>query len=134
MISAASSGVVRPSGTTSSGKRRSTAAENDWALSADAIVAEVLLGLLKGDRFSYVNADPTWVPHLPAAEPGNFTLADLVTFTLGPGASRISGSDVAAPARAFADGAATVGAVAAPSVRLVWSTSGRAACGDAPAR
>ncbi len=48
------------------------------------IVAEVLLGLLKGDRFSYVNADPTWAPDLPAAEPGKFTLADLVTFTLGP--------------------------------------------------
>ena len=47
------------------------------------IVAEVLLGLLKGDRFSYVN-DPTWVPHLPAAKSGTFTLADLVTFTLGP--------------------------------------------------
>jgi len=48
------------------------------------IVAEVLLGLLKGDRFSYVNADPAWTPDLPAAEPGKFTLADLVTFTLGP--------------------------------------------------
>jgi Animal haem peroxidase len=48
------------------------------------IVAEVLLGLLKGDRFSYVNADATWVPDLPGAEPGKFTLADLVTFTLGP--------------------------------------------------
>jgi hypothetical protein len=47
------------------------------------IVAEVLLGLLKGDRFSYVN-DPTWAPDLPAAKPGTFTLADLVTFTLGP--------------------------------------------------
>jgi len=47
------------------------------------IVAEVLLGLLKGDRFSYVN-DPTWVPDLPAAEQGTFTFADLVTFTLGP--------------------------------------------------
>jgi hypothetical protein len=47
------------------------------------IVAEVLLGLLKGDRFSYVN-DPTWEPHLPAAKSGTFTLADLVTFTLGP--------------------------------------------------
>jgi len=48
------------------------------------IVAEVLLGLLKGDRFSYVNAGPTWTPDLPAAEPGRFTFADLVTFTLGP--------------------------------------------------
>ena len=48
------------------------------------IVAEVLLGLLKGDSFSYVNADPTWAPDLPAAEAGKFTLADLVRFTLGP--------------------------------------------------
>jgi len=48
------------------------------------IVAEVLLGLLKGDRFSYVNAEPMWTPDLPAAEPGTFTLADLVKFTLDP--------------------------------------------------
>jgi Animal haem peroxidase len=46
------------------------------------IVAEVLLGLLKGDSFSYVNADPTWEPFLPAAKQGEFTLADLVTFTV----------------------------------------------------
>ena len=48
------------------------------------IVAEVLLGLLKGDPFSYVNADPTWEPFLPAARKGDFTLADLVTFTRDP--------------------------------------------------
>jgi hypothetical protein len=48
------------------------------------IVAEVFLGLLKGDRFSYVNSGPTWTPDLPSATPGTFTLADLVTFTLGP--------------------------------------------------
>jgi hypothetical protein len=51
------------------------------------IVAEVLLGLLKGDAFSYINAEPNWKPDLPASTEGDFTLADLVTFTLGsPGA------------------------------------------------
>jgi hypothetical protein len=47
------------------------------------IVAEVLLGLLKGDSFSYINSEPNWRPDLPAANEGDFTLADMVTFTVG---------------------------------------------------
>lgn len=45
------------------------------------IVAEVLIGLLEGDRLSFVRADPKWTP---AAEgigtDADFTMADLLTF------------------------------------------------------
>lgn len=44
------------------------------------IVAEVLLGLLKGDPLSFVNVEPGWMPHLPSTEAGQFTMADLVKF------------------------------------------------------
>lgn len=47
------------------------------------IVAEVLLGLLKGDSFSFINVEPAWQPFLPAATEGEFTMADLIRFTLG---------------------------------------------------
>jgi hypothetical protein len=48
------------------------------------IVAEVLIGLLEGDSQSYLSQSPTWKPHfLPAATNGDFTMADLVKFTLG---------------------------------------------------
>jgi hypothetical protein len=43
------------------------------------IVAEVLLGLLKGDKRSFVNAAPKWRPTL-GPQKGKFTLADLVRF------------------------------------------------------
>ncbi|HZO07702.1 MAG TPA: heme peroxidase family protein [Solirubrobacterales bacterium] len=43
------------------------------------IVAEVLLGLLKGDRHSFVNAQPGWRPTL-GPKAGKFTLADLIRF------------------------------------------------------
>jgi hypothetical protein len=46
------------------------------------IVAEVLLGLLKGDPFSYVNVEPTWKPTLGTTE-GQFTMADLINFVQG---------------------------------------------------
>lgn len=42
------------------------------------VVAEVLLGLLKGDPLSYVNVDPNWKPSLPGTD--NFTMSDLVAF------------------------------------------------------
>lgn len=45
------------------------------------IVAEVLLGLLKGDPLSFVNVEPNWVPDL--ADDGSFTISDLVSF-VGP--------------------------------------------------
>jgi Animal haem peroxidase len=47
------------------------------------IVAEVLVGLLQGDPLSYVNQRPAWKPELPSATAGDFTMADLVKFTLG---------------------------------------------------
>jgi Animal haem peroxidase len=46
------------------------------------IVAEVLLGLLKGDPVSFVNVEPAWTPTL-GTTPGKFTMADLVTFVQG---------------------------------------------------
>lgn len=47
------------------------------------IVAEVLVGLLQGDPLSYIRQRPTWTPELPGAKAGDFTLPDLVKFTLG---------------------------------------------------
>ena len=47
------------------------------------IVAEVLVGLLQGDPLSYISQRPTWKPELPGAKAGDFTLPDLVKFTLG---------------------------------------------------
>jgi heme peroxidase len=47
------------------------------------MVAEVLVGLLQGDPLSYVRQRPTWKPELPGAAAGDFTMADLVKFTLG---------------------------------------------------
>jgi hypothetical protein len=46
------------------------------------IVAEVLVGLLAADGFSYLSVDPTWQPTLGPV-PGWFTLADLVTVAAG---------------------------------------------------
>jgi hypothetical protein len=42
------------------------------------IVAEVLLGLLEADPGSHRRADVDWRPMLPSAEPGRFTMADLL--------------------------------------------------------
>jgi hypothetical protein len=47
------------------------------------IVAEVLVGLLDGDPQSYLSQKPTWKPFLPTATAGDFTMKDLVRFTLG---------------------------------------------------
>jgi Animal haem peroxidase len=45
------------------------------------IVAEVLVGLLKGDSQSFLSQEPTWKPELiPAARRGQFTLSDLLKF------------------------------------------------------
>ena len=48
------------------------------------IVAEVLLGLLDADPGSYRSADPGWHPTVPSAEPGRFTMADLLVFATEP--------------------------------------------------
>jgi hypothetical protein len=43
------------------------------------IVAEVFVGVLRGDRFSFLNANPNWRPELANAE-GKFLMADLLKF------------------------------------------------------
>ena len=52
---------------------------------AARVVAEVLVGLAADDPSSLVNDDTGWVPVLPAAEQGQFTIADLLRFA-GAGA------------------------------------------------
>ena len=47
---------------------------------AGRIVAEVLIGLLKGDPSSFLRQEPAWRPELPAAEEGTFTVVDLLRF------------------------------------------------------
>ncbi len=44
------------------------------------IVAEVLIGLIAADPDSYFHADDEWQPTLPAAQRGDFTIADLLRF------------------------------------------------------
>lgn len=44
------------------------------------IVAEVLIGLLQGDKMSFLSQNPRWVPTLPGKEKGNFTMVDLLKF------------------------------------------------------
>ena len=45
------------------------------------IVGEVLVGLLDADPESFRNVDPGWSPTLPAADPGHYVLADLLTIS-----------------------------------------------------
>jgi hypothetical protein len=44
------------------------------------IVAETFVRILKRDATSYLNAPGGFAPILPSAAPGNFTVADLLTF------------------------------------------------------
>jgi Animal haem peroxidase len=44
------------------------------------IVTEVFIGVLEGDRHSYLRQDPDWTPSLPAATPGTFAMTDLLKF------------------------------------------------------
>jgi hypothetical protein len=44
------------------------------------IVAEVFIGMLEGDRMSYLRQDPDWVPTLPGANKGEFRMTDLLKF------------------------------------------------------
>jgi hypothetical protein len=46
------------------------------------IVAEVLLGLIKGDPFSFLNVEPSWKPTLGEAS-GQFSMDELVAFVEG---------------------------------------------------
>jgi hypothetical protein len=47
------------------------------------IVAEVLFGLIDNDPQSHRTLDPDWQPTAPAAQPGTFGLADLLSFAIG---------------------------------------------------
>jgi Animal haem peroxidase len=47
------------------------------------IVAEVLVGLLAADPDSYLRTDPSWKPEPALARDGDFTMLDLVDYTLG---------------------------------------------------
>jgi len=47
---------------------------------AGRIVAEVLVGMLRGDPASYLRLAPGWKPELPSARPGRFDMADLLRF------------------------------------------------------
>ncbi len=42
------------------------------------IVAEVFMGILKGDSQSYLSVAPHWEPCLPSVKKGDFTIADLI--------------------------------------------------------
>jgi hypothetical protein len=44
------------------------------------IVAEVLIGLMQGDKMSYHYLEPNWIPELPTAsgDTGTFSIADLI--------------------------------------------------------
>ncbi len=44
------------------------------------ILAEVFVGMLQGDRNSFLAAQPEWTPTLPAEKPGTFTMVDLLRF------------------------------------------------------
>jgi hypothetical protein len=44
------------------------------------ILAEVFVGLLQADKESFLNQQPAWKPTLPAAQPGTFTMPDLLRF------------------------------------------------------
>jgi hypothetical protein len=44
------------------------------------IVGEVFIGLLNGDRTSYLSTERNWKPVLPSSVPGDFRITDLLTF------------------------------------------------------
>jgi hypothetical protein len=44
------------------------------------IVAETFVGLLEGDKHSYLAKKKDWKPTLPSANAGTFTMADLLKF------------------------------------------------------
>ena len=43
-------------------------------------MAEVLVGLMAADPSSFLRADPTWVPEVPSAVEGEFTVGDFLRF------------------------------------------------------
>ena len=76
----------RRCGSTSCGRRRAWTGGLRLGPTGGRIVAEVLVGLLKGDPTSFLRLPPAWKPELPAAQPGRFTMADLLRFAgVAPG-------------------------------------------------
>lgn len=47
------------------------------------IVGRTFLALLTHDPASYLHSAPHWTPTLPRADPGDFTMVDLINFTEG---------------------------------------------------
>jgi len=43
------------------------------------IVAEVIVAIIQSDPESYLANDPSWRPTLPAHQPGNFRIRDLLS-------------------------------------------------------
>lgn len=52
------------------------------------IVAEVFIGLLKADPYSYLSVLPSWTPELPSRTSGDFRMVDFLTFARVDPASR----------------------------------------------
>lgn len=44
------------------------------------ILGELFFGLVEGDPNSFRSKQPGWTPSLPSADPGNFTMTDLIRF------------------------------------------------------
>ena len=44
------------------------------------MIAEVIVGLLRGDPESFLAAHPSFVPSLPAKTPGTFHMTNLLSF------------------------------------------------------
>lgn len=44
------------------------------------LIAEVIVGLMRADAESFINASPGWTPSLPSQSPGHFTMADMFRF------------------------------------------------------
>lgn len=61
--------VLREAAVQGSGQRLGTV--------GSTIVAEVILGVLDEDPFSYRNQNPTWTPELPSTTPGDYTMSDM---------------------------------------------------------
>jgi hypothetical protein len=47
------------------------------------IVTKTFINLLLADEASVLSQNPDWTPELPSEQPGTFTMADLVNYTLG---------------------------------------------------
>jgi hypothetical protein len=47
---------------------------------ASTIVAETFLGMIHGDHQSFLWLRSNWTPELPSAQPGHFTMVDLIRF------------------------------------------------------